>query len=245
MRRVTSSARCALALVAVLVGCAGSDPASPVRIVCLGDSITLGTTRGGELDGHDAKGGYVGRLRAHLGPAAEVIGRAFGGATAAMWLAAASSPYGAPFVQALRQIGPPIEVSPPTRVVDAVVRTDRPAVVVVFLGTNDLLVAREPDAVGGTMRDLHAVHDAAASGGARVLMATVLPTRRVNAAVRDALNARIHAEFDDVVPFGERFAAADWEHLLADVVHPNEDGYELLAGVLADELRRRHLVASR
>jgi lysophospholipase L1-like esterase len=245
MRRVASSARCALALVAVLASCTGSDPASPVRILCLGDSITVGTTRGGERDGHDAKGGYVGRLRARLGPAAEVVGRAFGGATAAMWLEDVSSPLGAPLVQALRQVGPPLEVYPHARVVDAVVGTDRPDVVVVLLGTNDLLAAREPDAVGRIMGDLHAVHDAAASGGARVLMATVLPTRRVNVAARDALNARIHAEFDDVVPFGERFADADWEHLLGDVVHPNEDGYELLAGVLADELRRRHLVASR
>jgi hypothetical protein len=60
--------------------------------------------------------------------------------------------------------------------------------------------------------------------GATVWIATALPNRRDPEALVDALNTRIRARADDYFPVGERFAERDWRHLLADDVHPTEDG---------------------
>ena len=43
----------------------------------------------------------------------------------------------------------------------------------------------------------------------------------------------------DALPLGERFAAAGWTHLLGDEIHPSEEGYEILAAILTEELATR------
>jgi lysophospholipase L1-like esterase len=178
-----------------------------------------------------------------------VIGRGVGGATAAMWLATVDDPRGRAAMATLLATGPPVAADPGARLVDAVLGNDRPDAVLVFLGTNDLFFARElsdDDAVERTMAGLHSLHDDAAAGGRRVLVATVLPTRRPIAARRTALARRLHAELGQaVVPVGERFEAAGWERLLADDVHPNAAGYEELAAILADELAARGIVPTK
>ena len=76
-----------------------------------------------------------------------------------------------------------------------------------------------------------------------VLLATILPSRRDPPAMRDALNAGLTARHPDALPLAERFAAAGWEQLLGDEIHPNEAGYELIATTLAEELERRAIVS--
>ncbi len=77
-----------------------------------------------------------------------------------------------------------------------------------------------------------------------MLLATPLPNHRDPPALVDDLARRIRAAHADALPLGERFAAADWERLLSDEVHPNEEGYELLARIVAEELERRGLIAT-
>jgi lysophospholipase L1-like esterase len=237
-----------LLLAATLVACGRPSPPAH-RLVCIGDSITFGTTRGGEPNNRDAVGGYVGRLAQRLGASVEVIGRGVGGATAAMWLATVEDPRGRVAMATLLSTGPPIAADPGARLVDAVLANDRPDAVLVFLGTNDLFFARElsdDEAVDRTVAGLHALYAAAAGGGRRALVATVLPTRRPIDGRRAALARRLHAELGEVVvPLGERFEAAGWQRLLADDVHPNAAGYDELAAILADELAARGIVASK
>ena len=63
-------------------------------MVCLGDSITLGITRGGIPAKIDSKGGYPGRVQRRLGNAARVLNRGLGGATAGNWTAEPDTPEG-------------------------------------------------------------------------------------------------------------------------------------------------------
>ena len=60
----------------------------PLTVLCLGDSITLGITRGGIPADMDPDGGYPGRLQRRLGGSVRVLNRGLGGATAGMWMAA-------------------------------------------------------------------------------------------------------------------------------------------------------------
>ncbi|MGH7895970.1 MAG: SGNH/GDSL hydrolase family protein [Candidatus Binatia bacterium] len=230
-----------------LVGC---RPGPPPRILCLGDSITLGTTRGGERDGVDPQGGYAGRLGRLLDGRAEVRCRAAGGATAAMWLASSDSPRGRVLAATLGKVGPPLPpaASPQARVVDTVLDADRPDVVVVLLGTNDLALSRdqpEDVAVEEVLGQLHAVRAAIIAHGARPLVATVLPSGRPTAPRAAALNARLRAEMPEVVDLAADFEAAGGVRLLGDDVHPNAAGHEVLAGLVADTLVRRGFVAAR
>jgi len=83
----------------------------------------------------------------------------------------------------------------------------------------------------------------AASVARTVLLATPLPNHR-DRRPGGRSRPRIRAAHADALPLGERFATADWERLLSDEVHPNEEGYELLARIVAEELERRGLIAT-
>jgi lysophospholipase L1-like esterase len=128
----------------------------------------------------------------------------------------------------------------------AALERDRPDVVLVLLGVNDLYYERtDPPStavVERTVARLATVAAEARAAGATVLLATALPNRRDPPSRVAALNAAIRALAPDFVPTGERFAEGDWEGSLADDVHPNGDGYQRIADVLADELVRRGLV---
>ncbi|HXJ37458.1 MAG TPA: SGNH/GDSL hydrolase family protein [Candidatus Eisenbacteria bacterium] len=237
------------ACLATLAIACRADPPAP-RILCVGDSITLGTTRGGERDGVDPEGGYPGRLARVLGARARVLRRAAGGATAAMWLESPRDGTGRVLATALDEIGPPL---PPAawsapRVVDGVLDADRPDVVVVVLGTNDLMDSRaEPAdaAVEQVLARLRSLRDVVAAHGARALVATVLPTRRPTAARVAQLDQRLRVAAPDVVDLAAGFEAAGGLALLGDDVHPSEAGYECLAGLLEQALVTRGMVAAR
>jgi len=235
-----------------LAGCrSAAGPHELQRILCLGDSITAGVTRSsapGRPMSVDPLGGYPGRLQRRLGDRVRVMKRAVGGATTTFWLADPREPTGAAFWSAL--MGAESADQPPAgaaSVVGAVMQHDRPELVVILLGVNDLnFAARERvEAVVGEVAERLTMLQREVLSVARVaLVATALPSLRDPPPLRDALNARIRAEHPDFLPLGERFAAAGWERLLGDEIHPNEDGYEVLAAILAEELTRRALVAA-
>ena len=224
------------------------------RIVCIGDSITEGVTRGAGGAGptlRDPDGGYPGRLARLLGTRAHVLGRGIGGATTETWL---TDPRGAEnralwgLVAKTGWEDFPLTAPPsdaPSLLL-AVLRADRADVVIVLLGTNDIGVDRwkfGPAVIDRASEGLASVYRQARSVAPRVLVATVLPNTRDPAALRASLNVRIRAEYPDFLPLAERFEAAGWERLLGDLVHPNEEGHEVLARLVADELVARHVVS--
>jgi len=123
---------------------------------------------------------------------------------------------------------------------------DRPDVVVVLLGVNDVYYERTdpapPEVVARTVARLATIVSEARATGATVLLGTALPNHRDPPARVAALNAAVGTLAPDHLPTGERFGERDWPRLLADDVHPNGDGYQVLADVLAEELVRRGLV---
>ncbi|HXJ35446.1 MAG TPA: SGNH/GDSL hydrolase family protein [Candidatus Eisenbacteria bacterium] len=234
----------AAALVAsgiVFGGCGHDAP----TIVCIGDSITEGVTRVGSTD--DA-GGYPGRLQTRLGASARVVNRGVGGASTRLWLldsreAAAEDDWWKRF----RERWGTAPLPPPGRsLLRATLERDRPDVVVVLLGVNDVYYERTdpapPEVVARTVARLATIVSEARATGATVLLGTALPNHRDPPARVAALNAAVGTLAPDHLPTGERFGERDWPRLLADDVHPNGDGYQVLADVLAEELVRRGLV---
>src|SRR5262249_2411403 len=142
----------------------------------------------------------------------------------------------------------PAPEAPPadaTTVVAAVLAVDRPALVVVLLGVNDLdrdRAHRGPALADETVGRLVAVERAAAGVVPRVLVATLLANRRDPPELIARVNDGIRARWPDALPLGDRFAAAGGAELLGDEIHPSEAGHEVLAGIVADELARRGLV---
>lgn len=236
-RRRTAIAITLLALAAP--GAAGSPPARV--IACLGDSITFGITHHAD---RDLLGGYPGRLQRRLGAGVHVLNRGLSGTTTDFWLTPPASEDGRSIWRGLLQLWPDLPRGEPSSTATSITRAtldaDRPALVVVLLGVNDL-GARPADAhiVEQTSARLERIRQEASSPGRTVLLATLLPNRRDPAEPRERLNALLRAEHPDVLPLGERFAAAPWTQLLGDEIHPSEDGYETLAGILAEELARR------
>jgi lysophospholipase L1-like esterase len=222
-------------------------------IQCIGDSITFGVTvgsRGTTPWRDDALGGYPGRLQRRLGCRASVLNRGFPGATAALWLTENTHPSWSQLWGASGKFWPDFRDVIPSpgasTLALGVLLHDRPDVVVMLLGINDFLFKgdlSDVEIADVAAQRLDTIHDQASSVAGTVLLATVLPSRRDPEAFRERLNARIRAAHPDYLPLSERFTAAGWETLLADVVHPNEQGYELLAQVLAEELIRRGLVS--
>jgi len=242
----------ALVLAATLATACGHDEARAPRwvIACLGDSITYGTTRSsrGTIPGErDPLGGYPGRLARRLGPGVQVVNRGIGGATTEDWLRNPGGADGAAVWSLLPGLWPdfgrPEVPAGATSVARAVAVLARPDVAIILLGVNDLFVSRsQAHAVAdGVAERLAALRRDVLAVAPHVLVATVLPSRRDAPAAVDRLNTAIRTGEPDYLPLAERFAAGGWEHLLGDDVHPNADGYELLASVVAEELHRRGL----
>jgi len=241
--RVSQGRRRTAIAVALVAFAAPGTMASPRALViaCLGDSITVGITHHAD---RDPLGGYPGRLQRRLGPGVHVLNRGLSGTTTAFWLTPPSSEDGRRIWRGLLQLWPDLPRGEPSSTATSITRAtldaDRPALVVVLLGVNDL-GASPADAhiVEQTSARLERIRQEASSPGRTVLLATLLPNRRDPAEPRERLNALLRAEHPDVLPRGERFAAAPWTQLLGDEIHPSEDGYETLAGILAEELARR------
>jgi len=230
----------AVILLAVAAPSAASSPSAQV-IACLGDSITVGITHHAD---RDPLGGYPGRLQRRLGPRVHILNRGLSGTTTAFWLTRPSSEDGRSIWRGLLQIWPDLPRVEPSSTATSIARatldSDRPALVVVLLGVNDLGASpADADIVEQTSARLERIRQEASSPGRTVLLATLLPNRRDPAEPRERLNARLHDDHPDVLPLGERFAAAPWTQLLSDDIHPSEEGYETLAGILAEELARR------
>ena len=244
--RVGQGRRWTAIAAALLAFAVPSSAASPQVIACIGDSITFGITRHAD---RDRLGGYPGRLQRRLGPGVHVLNRGLSGTTTAFWLTPPSSEDGRRIWRGLLQLWPDLPRVEPsstaTTIIRATLDADRPALVVVLLGVNDL-GARPADAhvVEQTSDRLERIRQEASSPGRTVLLATLLPNRRDPAEPRERLNARLREKHPDVLPLGERFAAASWTQLLGDEIHPSEEGYETLAGILAEELTRRGYLAA-
>jgi lysophospholipase L1-like esterase len=237
-----------LALLVALTGCAGPPPPT---IVCIGDSITAGVTRspvGTQPTEMDAHGGYPGRLQELVGNRARVRNRGVPAAGTAFWHA---RPTDGPALELggsgwadLRMADLP--PSAPT-MLRAVLAVDRPDVVVLLIGVNDLYYGQgmaTAALVDASVTSLEALHLEARAVAPTVFVSTLLPNHRDPPEQIEAVNARIRAAHPDHLPLGERFAAADWERLIDDGIHPNAAGYALLAQTLAAELETRRLVAA-
>jgi lysophospholipase L1-like esterase len=220
-------------------------------IVCVGDSITYGVTRAmrGRPSENDPLGGYPGRAQVELGDRARVRNRGVGASVTRFWLTDPRDVPGRALWDMLGRLGwqgfdapaPPAEAS---SILGGVLALDRPDVVVILIGVNDLEREHPPDGdvVAATATNIEDLYRRAKLAAPAVLVATVLPNRRDPPALLAALNARIRAAHPDYLPLGERFAAAGWEQLLGDEIHPNTAGYAVLATALVDELQARRLV---
>jgi lysophospholipase L1-like esterase len=229
-------------LALALAACRGHQ--TPV-ILCVGDSITAGFTRARQ---RDPAGGWPGRLQRHLGDRAAVVNRGLGGFGTADWLRDPTRDWfdvwgRSHAVWADAPKGPPPEGI--TTLLGGVLREAEPDVVVVLLGVNELgAMAREQHPGGCEIAEgLRALRAEITDSGAVALISTILPNRRYPAWLVDEVNRRIRDDHPDHLPLAERFAAAGWERLLGDKVHPNEQGHEILAGIVAEELTARGLVA--
>lgn len=232
-------------------GCAGLPLLPPAeRILFLGDSITYGSSRTPAGPVRDAEGGFPGRLEQRLDARVRILNRGIVGSTTTLWLADPHEPMGILVATGARRIWPDLvlrdglPVAP--SVAAALCALERPDLVIVLLGTNDIAAeatADRPWAADDIVGNLAAIQRQALAVAPRALVSTLLPNRRDPPALRDSVNARLRAAHPDVLPLGERFAAAGWRRLLADSVHPNAEGYELLAAILAEELVGRGLVA--
>jgi lysophospholipase L1-like esterase len=219
-RGVSWSSRRVHALVASLlaltfaVGCAADHSAARLRIMPLGDSIT---------DGHGIPGGYridLWRMLGARGIAVDFVGSLRNGPA---WLPEKEheghSGWRIDQIQAL---------------VDASLRKYRPDVVLLLIGTNDILghyrVGTAPERLGALVDQMAADRPAM-----EILVSTIPPTDsailnrqvvRYNAAVRQVVRRRAAAGRPIwLVDGGGSLTRAD----LADGVHPNRTGYRKLA----------------
>src|SRR6185503_14311302 len=117
-------------------------------IVCIGDSITAGIVRGAP-DPADARrdpaGGYPGRLQRRFGARAHVVNRGLPGGSARIWLLDPAGD-GAIFWDTVQRVFPDLDVPATTAspsILLRVLAADRPDVVVIMLGSNDL--SEDPD----------------------------------------------------------------------------------------------------
>jgi lysophospholipase L1-like esterase len=237
--------RHAIVLVLLLVGCR-NDHASVRVIACLGDSITEGIVTPFV---RDRGGGFPGRLQRRLGDGVRVLNHGVGGSTAALWLLDPATPEGTRALQTFSAAMPdrPAADAGSQRgsIAATVLAGDRPDLVILLIGVNDVLAHRADGtaAVDTVVGSVEAVRREASSVARRVLVATLLPNSRDPPALVTAVSARLRAAHPDALLLGERFEAAGGRRLLADGIHPSEEGHEVLAGIVADELVRRGLVA--
>jgi lysophospholipase L1-like esterase len=242
------AARTAAVLAALLL----PGRAAAFTILVIGDSITAGIVKSGRGGGHDAEhdpeGGYPARLAALLGGDARVVGRGVGGASTGFWLDPPTTDpkTGRRFLEALwPDFHPDREPRAGENALSYVLDGDRPDLVIVFVGINDLMEHKKDP--GGPAPGSVAERIAAIARGARtpkrpVLVGTLLPNRRDAAAVIAAVNERLCALEPDAVRLDEAFEKAGGTALLGDEVHPDPRGQAVIARAFADALRARHLV---
>src|SRR5262249_58459500 len=109
-------------------------------------SLTVGST--GNAD-RDRLGRYPGRLQPRHGPGVHVLNRGLSGTTTAFWLTTPASEDGRRIWRGLLQLWPDLPRGQPSSTATSITRAtldaDRPALVVILLGVNDL-AARPADA---------------------------------------------------------------------------------------------------
>jgi lysophospholipase L1-like esterase len=226
--------------------------ARTLKIEAIGDSITQGVTHsgtGGAKAQFDSKGGYPARLQAELGDRVEVVGRGIGGSTTAQWL---DVPRATPeqlrrYLEAnwpsFQPKRPPLENQAP---IDYVLDIDRPEVVLLFIGVNDLIPVGGKDVDPGKIAERVATLASIARKKPyvrAVLVATLLPNRRDPADALAETNRRICALEPGCVRLDEAFVAAGGERLLGDEIHPKEEAYAVIAATFAQALRDQGLLA--
>lgn len=201
----------------------------------------------------DSQGGYPGRLQRNLGEAASVINLGIGGATTELWLTNPSMRIGVrrrrPWA-VLREAHPSLRKEGPNgfdTLLEAAISATGAQVVILMLGTNDIALARDlgygdptsPEFARSLVDRLAALRAAADRQANVVLISDVLPDTRSPAPVRDSVNAAIADRFPDYLPLARVFETVGLETVLADPVHPNATGYDLLAAAIARELAAR------
>lgn len=209
----------------------------PRRVAVIGDSITLGL--------NDSQGGYPTRAEVSLQASEQtfttVLNRGIGGWTTSDWLAVPPQTHWDYFRQLHPEITEPVP-PPGLAMAEAVATVDGPLDgVVILLGVNDLVWDAQPPSQ--IVANLHALQDRLRPLAETVLVATLTPSKGISVlGAIQQLNDLIRPEFPDFVPLGDQFLAQpNWYDLLANGLHPNEEGYAVLAAILASELIARGL----
>lgn len=222
----------------------------------IGDSITAGYARSGDSQGRGAEmdpdGGYPGRLRSLLEGDLDVRQRGAGGSTLETWTGV---PRGDPAAleALLRSLWPdlPTRVRAPRPRQTALAWTleaDRPDVVILLLGVNDLWIETlhggPPDARGAAARAARAAATARATG-ARVLVATLPANLRDSSGAIEEFNRRLCELEPDCIRLDVEFAKAGGSALLGDEIHPSPAGHQAIAETMADALVRAGIARRR
>lgn len=216
-------------------GCRG--PGVPVVVVCVGDSITAGTVRAGV---NDVEGGWPGRLGRLLGHRARVVNRGIGGATAGLWAGTAAPRATAIYLRLMERRWPELAGADDAPLLDRVLVHDRPDVVVVLLGVNDLRVDDSRDGERRLLGDLERLVRDARLVVPNVLVVTLPPVPGLS---REAV-ARVNTGILELgAPVISVWAEMDGrEGLFADGVHPTPEGHQALAEIVRDTLVARGIV---
>jgi lysophospholipase L1-like esterase len=243
------AARTAAVLAALLLP---GRAAPAFTILAVGDSITAGIVKSGRGASHpaqhDPEGGYPARLAALLGPGVRVVGRGAGGASTGFWL---DPPTTDPKTarRFLETLWPDLHADRDLRAGEStlswVLDADRPDLVLVFIGINDLMEHKKDPggpAPAPVAERIAAIVRRARTATRPVLAATLIPNKRDATAVVAAVNARLRELEPAAVGLDEAFANAGGEALLGDEVHPNAQGQALIARTFADALRDRRLL---
>lgn len=225
----------------------GARTSSVVVIDAIGDSITAGYVHSGDANGRraqfDPEGGYPGRLGMLLDDGTRIRRRGVGGSTLATWTA---EPRGNPadLEALLRSLWPDLPSSarlprPRQSALSWTLDVDRPDVVILLLGVNDLwldaLVGGPPDARGAAGRVSRAAASARARGS-RVLVATLLPNARDPEGALEEFNRTLCELEPDCLRLDRDFARAGGTALLGDEIHPSPAGHQAIAESMADAL---------
>jgi lysophospholipase L1-like esterase len=240
----------------VTLGMALVAPARALTIIAIGDSITWGVTRSGTPPERDPMGGYPGHLAEQLGHDVRVLNRGIGGSATTDWLgrrAVDSAALRRTLAGMWPDFAPPRDPAPDESLLAYVLASDRPDVVLVLLGVNDIPRARQagkrvvPRAIA--QRIVKLAHRTRAAAP-RVLVGTLLPNRRDPPADVEAINTQLCALEPACVRLDRAFAAAGGLALLGDEIHPSTRGHEVIARAFAEALaeerrtpRRRALPA--
>ncbi len=243
------AARTAAVLAALLLP---GRAAPAFTILVVGDSITAGIVKSGRSGSHpaehDPEGGFPARLGALLGPRVRVVGRGAGGASTGFWLdAPVADPKAAR--RFLENLWPDLHADRDLRdgesTLSWVLDADRPDLVLVFIGINDLMEHKKDPggpAPAPVAERIEAIVRVARTAKRPVLVGTLIPNKRDSKTIVAAVNARLRELEPDAVGLDEAFARAGGDALLGDEVHPDAQGQALIARTFADALQARHLL---